>query len=117
MGTSAAPKTANKTAKSGRNGNEIPLGNHPGNTGGKKGRSGAKPLAFKAFAVSLAMNPEFQAALQKAALAGDISAAKLVIQYAEGLPPQTVQVTMSQDEARARLQAIADRAKARERAP
>jgi len=38
-------KTATKTAKpSPRNGNVLPLGNHPGNTGGKKGRSGRKPL-------------------------------------------------------------------------
>lgn len=39
-------KTANQTrlAKpSGRNGNQLPVGAHPGNTGGKKGRSGRTP--------------------------------------------------------------------------
>lgn len=36
-------KTAKKTARSPRNGAEIPLGAHPGNTGGKKGRSGRRP--------------------------------------------------------------------------
>lgn len=40
-------KTAKKTAKSGRNGQEIPLGNHPGNTGGKKGRSGRRPEKYR----------------------------------------------------------------------
>lgn len=37
-------KTAQKTATSPISGAEIPLGNHPGNTGGKKGRSGRRPL-------------------------------------------------------------------------
>lgn len=41
-------KTAKKTATSPRNGAVIPLGAHAGNTGGKKGRSGRKPLAFVA---------------------------------------------------------------------
>lgn len=42
-------KTPIKTAKpSGRNGNVLPVGNHPGNTGGKKGRSGRKPDEWRA---------------------------------------------------------------------
>ena len=41
-----AEKTATKTAKSPVNGAEVPLGAHPRNTGGKKGRSGRKPIAF-----------------------------------------------------------------------
>ena len=53
MADPAAPKTAKYTAKtakpSPRNGNRLPLGAHPGNTGGKKGRSGRKPDAFKDF--------------------------------------------------------------------
>lgn len=85
------PKTAAKTAKSPKNGAEIPLGAHPGNTGGKKGRSGRKPDSFKAFAVELARDPQFLAAVKVKALEGDVSAQKLVIQYAEGLPKQTVE--------------------------
>lgn len=79
-----------KTA-TGRNGNVIPLGAHPGNTGGKKGRSGRKPQAFKTFASSLAADPDFQASLKRAAQAGDVAAMKLVIQYAEGMPTQQVE--------------------------
>ena len=47
----ALPQTAIQTPKlappSPRNGNRLPLGNHPGNTGGKKGRSGSKPAIWK----------------------------------------------------------------------
>jgi hypothetical protein len=42
-----ADKTGFKTAKSPKGGAELPLGAHPGNTGGKKGRSGRKPAAWK----------------------------------------------------------------------
>lgn len=55
-----AEKTAKKTAKSPRNGAEIPLGNHPGNTGGKKGRSGRKPDWIKAFCDNLLADPKAQ---------------------------------------------------------
>lgn len=57
----ALPKTATKTAApSGQfavspiNGSRIPLGAHPGNTGGKPGRSGRKPDEFKAKMIQLA---------------------------------------------------------------
>ena len=47
-------KTANKTASSEqrsrpspRSGQTLPLGNHPGNTGGKKGRSGRPPSPIR----------------------------------------------------------------------
>lgn len=84
-------KTATKTATSPRNGAVIPIGAHAGNTGGKKGRSGRKPQAFKEFASSLARSPDFQAALKAAAAKGDVAAMKLVIQYAEGMPTQQVE--------------------------
>lgn len=54
-----AKKTANKTAKpSPRSGVSLPVGAHPGNTGGKKGRSGRLPsmirdLAREGFADNL----------------------------------------------------------------
>lgn len=41
-------KTGFKTAKSPKGGAELPLGAHPGNTGGKKGRSGRKSNDFLA---------------------------------------------------------------------
>ncbi len=47
-------KTANKTASSEqrsrpspRSGQTLPLGNHPGNTGGKRGRSGRPPSPIR----------------------------------------------------------------------
>lgn len=61
-------KTAKKTAKpSGRNGNVLPVGNHPGNTGGKKGRSGRKPFAFRVLARSILQSPKVQKELREAA--------------------------------------------------
>lgn len=77
--------------RSPRSGAEIPTGAHPKNTGGKKGRSGRKPQAFKTFASSLATDPEFQASIKSAAILGDMAAIKLVVQYAEGLPAQPVE--------------------------
>lgn len=47
------PKTGKKTATSPRSGATIPTGAHPGNTGGKKGRSGRKPEAFRALCRAL----------------------------------------------------------------
>ncbi len=44
--TGSDAKTANRTAVSPLNGATIPLGAHVANTGGKKGRSGRKPLVF-----------------------------------------------------------------------
>ena len=44
-------KTAGKTAVSPINGAEIPLGAHPGNTGGKPGRSGRLPSAVRTAAL------------------------------------------------------------------
>lgn len=44
---SASKKTAIKTVRSPRSGAEIPVGAHAKNTGGKKGRSGRKPDAWK----------------------------------------------------------------------
>lgn len=51
---SVRPKTAPKTAsKAGRNGVCLPVGNHAGNTGGKKGRSGRKPASWGLFIETL----------------------------------------------------------------
>lgn len=64
---SVKTKTAKKTAKSPRNGQEIPLGNHPGNTGGKKGRSGRRPYAFVLFAQKVLSSKETMDAVKRAA--------------------------------------------------
>jgi hypothetical protein len=89
-------KTANKTAKpSGRNGNRLPLGAHPGNTGGKPGRSGRPPKAFKKFCREAAKSPEYQDALLRAATDDNhndfIGAAKLIANYAASKPPKKVE--------------------------
>lgn len=46
MNRNSAVKTAAKTARSPLTGATIPLGAHPQNTGGKKGRSGRRPFAI-----------------------------------------------------------------------
>ncbi|MGD0991738.1 MAG: hypothetical protein ABR998_04650 [Gemmatimonadales bacterium] len=45
-------------------GARLPLGAHPANTGGKKGRSGRPPAAFKQFARALYGDPEVRAQIQ-----------------------------------------------------
>jgi hypothetical protein len=70
-------KTAKKTAAdtqtkfappSPRSGVRLPLGNHPGNTGGKPGRSGRKSQKLGLFLKELRESPDAQAALEAAAL-------------------------------------------------
>jgi len=89
----ARPKTAAKTAVSPVTGASIPLGAHPGNTGGKKGRSGRKPAEWTAFCNDTARDPKFQAAVKAAALAGDMGAARMIAEYAAGKPTQKLDVT------------------------
>lgn len=48
-----------------RSGAEIPTGAHPGNTGGKKGRSGRKPDAFKELCRELASGRATVASVRK----------------------------------------------------
>lgn len=61
-------KTAAKTAKpSPKSGFALPVGNHPGNTGGKKGRSGRKTEAFKAFCQNLLSDKDVQQAAREIA--------------------------------------------------
>jgi hypothetical protein len=59
-------KTATKTATSPLSGGVIPLGAHPGNTGGKKGRSGRKPGPFKAMLAKIRESPELASSLERA---------------------------------------------------
>lgn len=87
----AAKKSAKKappekrTPKHGKG--KLLTGGMPGNKGG----SGRPPLAFKAYAQELASDPAVRAALKAKACEGDVSALKLIVQYAEGLPVQQLQ--------------------------
>ena len=58
-------KTAAKTATSPLNGSRIPLGAHPGNTGGKKGRSGRRPDWLREFCDQQLSSPKCKAAVRK----------------------------------------------------
>jgi hypothetical protein len=58
-------KTAVKTAVSPLSGGRIPLGAHPGNTGGKKGRSGRPPNWLRQFCDDLLASPKCRAAVRK----------------------------------------------------
>ncbi len=66
---SAEQQTAQTAIKTGKpspiNGVALPVGNHPGNTGGKKGRSGRRNLAK--FLAKLREDPKAQRALLKSA--------------------------------------------------
>ncbi len=97
----AGEKTGNKTGsgtmRSPRSGSEIPTGAHPGNTGGKKGRSGRKPEAFKAMCQALASSKEVRANAAKILRNADhplfIGALKWASENGYGRPAQTVDVT------------------------
>ena len=66
MRKGASGETATKTATpSPRSGTALPVGAHPGNTGGKKGRSGRKPDEFKHFMQRLVGRKDVCAALAK----------------------------------------------------
>lgn len=74
----------------------LPVGNHPGNTGGKKGRSGRKPDAFKNFLAKLRQDPTALAALKAAASDSESrafgSAWKLISEYDENKPAEKRQI-------------------------
>lgn len=94
LGTvSAHTKTATKTARpSPRSGVRLPLGAHPGNTGGKKGRSGRKPEAFTNFLARLRQDPRLHQAIEAAAMdatsAGFKSALKVLTDYDDAKPAE-----------------------------
>lgn len=86
-----APKTATKYAKpSPRNGNQLPLGNHPGNTGGKKGRSGRKPNTFLTKCLAASEDPALWHAASKKHPLGLLD---LAAGYAHGKPKQAHEIT------------------------
>lgn len=89
-------KTATKTAKSPRSGAEIPLGAHPGNTGGKKGRSGRKRDAFKEMCRELASSSAVEGAvrviLKNPKHPAFIGALRWASEYGYGKPNQKFRV-------------------------
>jgi hypothetical protein len=92
-----ARKTAKKTAISPRNGATIPLGAHPGNTGGKKGRSGRKPDWLKQFCDNLLAKRESKQQVE-AILADNKHPAfatmwKAVADRAHGKPKESMELT------------------------
>lgn len=105
----------NKTAKNSAiqngkpspvNGNVLPVGNHPGNTGGKPGRSGRPTLAFKAFLAELRNDPDVQEALERTLKDNKsrhyAAALKVLVDYDEELPANN----MTPEERLARVEAL-----------
>jgi len=97
-------KTGTKTEKrsmmrSPRSGAEIPTGNHPGNTGGKKGRSGRKPNKIKALCRKIVDDRKLVSVLGTIAADDEekardrIAAITKLIEYGYGKPEQVVDVT------------------------
>lgn len=87
-------KTAMRTAKpSPRNGNRLPLGNHPGNTGGKPGRSGRRPSEVTAMCQRLVHDHNLLETVvlaiaqdPNASRSERIAATRLLLEYGEGKP-------------------------------
>lgn len=121
MMTRRAPKTAAKTAKSPLNGAVIPLGAHPGNTGGKPGRSGRPRKAFKDFLADLRQNPKVQQAIQEAAEdagAKNFKAAlDVMVRYDIDVPAEKVDHlhTVTDEERETRVLEIVSAARERQR--
>jgi hypothetical protein len=95
-------KTAKKTPKqkpSPRSGVALPAGAHPKNTGGKKGRSGAKPKAFKEFCNAILMDPTVQDKIRALAEGGEKWAVELAAKYTQKQPAQDVDVTFNHEKA------------------
>jgi hypothetical protein len=108
-------KTAKKTARpSPRSGVSLPVGNHPGNTGGKKGRSGRPPRKLKEMLAKLRMDTRAQLALIKAARDSENpsfrTAWTIATSYDEEAPAKRVEhsgtIKMRHEEAEARFAEI-----------
>lgn len=91
----SAAKTARKYATSPVNGAQIPLGNHPGNTGGKPGRSGRKPDAFRELCRQLASGEttiqQVEAILQDRNHPAFLGAVKWATEHGYGKPTEHVE--------------------------
>lgn len=92
-------KTAVKTAVSPLSGGRIPLGAHPANTGGKKGRSGRRPNWLREFCDDMLADPKCKAAVRKILSNPDHPAFaamwKATGERAHGKPEQKVDLTVN----------------------
>lgn len=119
MGDQAADetKTATKTGTpSPINGVALPVGAHPGNTGGKKGRSGRPPMAFKKFLAELRQNPKVQGELRRTLTDRTskhyAAALRVLVDYDDDLPANA---QLSAEERAARVAQLIERAAERAR--
>lgn len=81
-------KTATKFAKpSPRSGVALPLGAHPGNTGGKPGRSGRKSDAFLSKCIAAIEDAELWAEARKR---NPVSVLQLAAEYTKSKAPTKV---------------------------
>lgn len=90
-------KTAIKTVTSPINGAQLPVGNHPGNTGGKKGRSGRKPDEWRrelqALVSSDAVLDALETVLQDSKHPAYVGALKYAADHGFGKARETVELT------------------------
>ena len=92
-------KTAKKTAKpSPRSGVALPVGNHLGNTGGKKGRSGRKAFEITEAARVIFEEHKLLDAAANIAVTSErdsdrLAAMRFIASYAFGQPHEQVDVT------------------------
>lgn len=99
-GNGNGDKTAVKTAPpSPLTGHRLPVGAHPGNTGGKKGRSGRRPDWLREFCDSLLASPKCKAQV-KAVLSDKDHPAfatmwKAVGERAHGKPEQPIKLSVN----------------------
>jgi len=91
--------------RSPRSGAVVPTGAHAKNTGGKKGRSGRPPQAFKHFVAALRQDPKIQRQLELCLLDRESrhysAALKVLTDYDDELP-----ANLTPDERQARIAAL-----------
>lgn len=73
--------------------NQMYPGGHPGNSGGKKGRSGRRPKEFIHWAGSILDRPTVRASIEAAAEAGNKDAWEFLAKYCKTKPAETHIVT------------------------
>lgn len=108
-------KTAGKTGTpSPLTGYALPVGAHPGNTGGKKGRSGRPPQPFKKFLAELRQNPKVQGELARTLKDRNAkhyaAALRVLVDYDDELPANA---QLSAEERAARVAQLLERARER----
>lgn len=98
-GNGNGQKTAAKTAVSPLSGGRIPLGAHPGNTGGKKGRSGRRPNWLREFCDGLLASrkckAQVKAILEDSSHPAFATMWKAVGERAHGKPEQQLNVNVN----------------------